>query len=362
MKLASIGRAGQHQQRGAALVVALLISALVAVFAVRIANNYQLSIRRASNQILSDQATLYLFSAENIAKQLLMANVDDVDGNEYDHNSEPWGATYPPVPIGNGMLAAEQLVDLQGRFNLNSLIKAPAAPDPSQPNSKAYTAAQKMFIRLLQTFDEADTNIDVQTAQSIADAVIDWVDENNSPNGFDGAESTYYQDLDIPYRAANVAMKSVSELRLVKGIDARLYRLLEPHVTVLDESVQEININSASENILRALAWEGPDELEPLDASELETTSSANSSASSADDEESTGMSKESFLETSPWKELKEEKPSPRLAESLMEAKSDYFALTSHAKLGELTLPMRTVFKVESSDKVLVLSRSTGSL
>lgn len=359
MKLAVVNTQGG--QRGAALIVALLISALVAVFAIRIANNYQLNVRRASNQILSDQATLYLLSAENIAKQLLMANADD--GSEFDHNSEPWGATFPPVPIGNGLLAAEQLVDLQGRFNLNSLRQAPQRnqqPNQQGTNGDLDTPARNMFVRLLQTFDNLD--IDLQTAEDIASAVIDWVDDNNSPTGFNGAEDSYYQDLDIPYRAANVPMRNVSELRLVKGVDARLFRLLEPHVTVLDESVQTININSASENVLRALASAGSTGTgvrEPLDADELEAASVGNG----ADEEESTGQTREQFLDSSPWSELRgADTTQGRLAEGLIDSFSRYYALTSHAKLGELTLPMRTVFKVESSDKVLVLSRSTGSL
>lgn len=57
--------------------------------------------------------------------------------------------------------------------------------------------------------------------ESVADALLDWIDEDSTPREF-GAESDYYQGLNPPYAAANRLPQSLEELLLVKGVTREL--------------------------------------------------------------------------------------------------------------------------------------------
>lgn len=336
------------KQRGAAILIALIIASIVALTAVRMGTAYELSFRRVSNATLSDQATLYLVSAESIAKQLLLADPD----LNMDFAGEAWADTYPPLPIGVGMLAPQPMVDLQGRLNLNALQSAV----PTQAGTPApRTPVQKIFVRLVQTFPSVQ--LSPTEAEDLTSAISDWIDDNQSPEGFGGAEDTYYTALDVPYRSADTYMQSVSELRLIKGITPELYAALEPHVAVMDPSVSKININAATPNILRALASNDPSGLTPLDETEIESYLAGVDPA--------IGLSTNNFFSYPPWQTLVT--VNGVVADELKNAvvsNTEYFELTTHASLGELTIPMRTVLRREhgQSHKVSVISRSTGSL
>lgn len=331
--------ADTRKQRGAALVVALLIAALVAVIGVRMGNEYQLTLRRSSNVIYSDQIMLYLYSAESIAKQLLLADAE----KEIDYRGEAWAEEYPPVPIGQGMLAAQPMRDLQGRFNLNSLETTTGNPENPQERPN-----KEMFIRLLLTFP--DVVADLNQASAIADAVVDWLDDDSEPTGFDGAEDPYYSQLDVPYRTADGEISSVSELRLVKGVTSELYRQLEPHVTVLPNDNNLININTATSNVLQAIAYENDNRKQPLSLSDVE--------AYLEEVDPAVGLTRQSFFEYEPWSRI----PEPARS-NIFGVTSDYYAISGIAKLGEISLPMRSVLFVDDQkNKVTVLSRSTGSL
>ncbi|MEX0867486.1 MAG: type II secretion system protein GspK, partial [Pirellulales bacterium] len=51
----------------------------------------------------------------------------------------------------------------------------------------------------------------------IADALLDWIDEDDEPREF-GAEAEYYTGLDPPYRPKNGPLESIEELLLVRGV------------------------------------------------------------------------------------------------------------------------------------------------
>lgn len=57
--------------------------------------------------------------------------------------------------------------------------------------------------------------------ESIADAILDWTDQDDSPRSF-GAESEYYGTLDRPYACRNGSPESIDELLLVRGVTRRL--------------------------------------------------------------------------------------------------------------------------------------------
>jgi type II secretory pathway component PulK len=57
--------------------------------------------------------------------------------------------------------------------------------------------------------------------QEIADAILDWLDEDDDPRQY-GAESDFYQSLSPPYRPRNGPLHSLDELLHVAGVTPRL--------------------------------------------------------------------------------------------------------------------------------------------
>ncbi len=58
-------------------------------------------------------------------------------------------------------------------------------------------------------------------SEEIADAILDWIDEDSEPRPF-GAESEYYSTLPTPYEPRNGPLQSVEELLLVRGVTPTL--------------------------------------------------------------------------------------------------------------------------------------------
>jgi len=58
--------------------------------------------------------------------------------------------------------------------------------------------------------------------EEIADAIIDWRDEDDTPSE-GGAEGGYYENLPFGYMARNGSFRTIRELLLVKGVTAELF-------------------------------------------------------------------------------------------------------------------------------------------
>ena len=249
-----IGRP-RARQTGVVLIMALLIVALVAGLSIKFAGDYQLGLARAESRWHGVQARAYMLGMESAAIKLL----GEADQNaEVDYLGEGWDTEVPFETDGGWVLA--HAVDASSQINLNTLLGQ--GLDAQKPTSDAtrYTAAQRRFIRLLQTFP--DLPIDQNQAVEILEAIVDWLDPDEEQSGFGGAESYYYQSLETPYNAANGTFRSVDELRLVRYMTPELMTLLRPYITVVEEN-DVLNVNTMPAQLLRTL--NNKNSLEPLD-------------------------------------------------------------------------------------------------
>jgi len=221
----------RQKQAGVALITALLVVALAMIWVSSILWTDTLQKRRVATLLLSDQAMLYALGAESWAHDILKL---DLENGPTDHLTEEWAIPLPPLPVDGGQIEG-QLEDMQGRFNVNSLITASGAPDP---------VALEIFRRLLESLQ-----IDI----SLAEYVLDWIDSDVEVSFPEGAEDDVYNSKIPAYRAANGPMTAISELRAVEGIDAEVFQLLAPHVTALPVGTT-ININTATVEVLAALS------------------------------------------------------------------------------------------------------------
>ncbi|MFA7386546.1 MAG: type II secretion system minor pseudopilin GspK [Thiohalobacteraceae bacterium] len=217
------------RQRGVALITALLVVALATVAAVAMASRQQLDVRRTANLLDGDQAYAYAQAVEGWARMIL--NRDDT--KEVDALDDAWAQRLPPISVTGGQIDGF-ISDLQGRFNLNNIVTA---------DGEISEVDLQYFLRLLRA---------LQIDEGLVLAVVDWVDQDFETRFPDGAEDDYYLGTDLPYRAANQPFQSISELRLVKGVDADVWNALAPYVSALPERTL-LNINTAAAPLLQAL-------------------------------------------------------------------------------------------------------------
>ena len=113
------------RQRGAALVVALLVFALCTALIVAMKGEFDRFYQRAANVMQAEQAYAYLRGAEDLAAMALLIDYDaDKDSEQpRDELGEIWARPTTPYALDEGGWLVGSLEDLQGRFNLNSLVE-----------------------------------------------------------------------------------------------------------------------------------------------------------------------------------------------------------------------------------------------
>lgn len=255
-----------HDQRGAALIVAMLVFALSAALVVAMKSEFNRFFERTANILLAEQAQAYLRGAEDLAAMALIRDYDKdkQSGLFRDDLTEEWATPPPPFGLdGVGWMSGE-LEDLQGRFNLNAL--AERVPADGQGQVDRFTAAQEQFIRLLQALGEESPS--QQEAIAITESISDWLDADSDTSRA-GAEETYYYGLTPGYRTANREMASVSELRAVANMTPEIYTALLQWVTVLPDATTKVNIHTAQSTVLRSINSDG--DLSPLSEADGES-------------------------------------------------------------------------------------------
>ena len=211
-----------QKQSGIALIMVLLVVALVTIIATGIASKQNISTRRTQNLLYSEQGYMYLLGAEDWAKTIL---VQDSKDNKTDSLDDNWATTLPPIPVEGGTIQGT-IEDLQGRFNINNILKA---SNPDQNNII-------IFKNLLIEHDIDD---------GLVDALVDWLDEDLDSTVPNGAEDGIYLSNVTPSRTANHLMASATELTLVKGFDYKKYNEISEYIVALPEATT-ININTAN--------------------------------------------------------------------------------------------------------------------
>jgi general secretion pathway protein K len=164
---------------------------------------------------------------------------DDLRDSQTDNLSENWAQPVPPLPIDGGSIEGG-LEDMQGRFNLNNLLKPDGTVDE---NSLA------RFRNLLRL-----TGVDERWAGALAD----WLDADTVDTFPDGAEDGVYIGQSPPYRTANGPVTTTTELLALPGFTLEDYARLRPHVAALPVGTP-INVCTASPLVLAAIVEGGTD-------------------------------------------------------------------------------------------------------
>ncbi len=329
------------RQRGAALVLALLIFAISAALIVAMRVDFGRVYQQASGLFIAEQSRAYLRGAEGLATLALLVDydADKKDPPGKDTLQDFWAQEATPYALDEGWLYGH-LEDLQGRFNLNLLVEADPAPEAEGPR---FTPAQAQFVRLILAV--TDPPMSESEALSIARAVGDWVDADSNPR-MDGAEDDFYLNREPAYRAGNRPLQEVSELRAIKGVSAELYAALEPWVTVWPLEGGKLNIETAPVTVLRTLR--AGDTLQPL--SHDEALGLARQRCEQAFE------SVDAFLQDTLFADA--EQAARDTLKSLLTQKSEYFLLEAEAEVAGRQRRLYSVLQ-RKNRQVSVLERTT---
>jgi len=228
-------RPSRHAQRGVALLVAILIVALGTIIAAAVAYENAMTARRGTATFEFDQALLIGEGAEALAAYGLRQLRQNAQGpNSQDiYIGQGWDKPYGPLEVVPGVMLTAVLEDMQGRFNLNNLVRTDDSPDPVQ------VAA---FTKLLE-------ELGLETKW--VGYLLDWIDMDIAPSNPDGAEDSVYMGQTPPYRTANRYITSTTELMALPGFGAERYKLLAPHIVALPQGTA-LNVCTADPYVLDA--------------------------------------------------------------------------------------------------------------
>ncbi len=302
------------RNRGVALISALLVVALATTAAAQLMSSQFLNLRHSGNLFMRDQAWQYLKGGEAFAMVLIDKAIRN--GRLYDLLGQE--STFP---VEGGVLTG-RIDDLQGRFNLNSLI---------DDQGKIASLPQERLQKLM-------TDLGINAA--LADAIVDWLDGDATPVSQAGAEDDFYLSQTPPYRAANTKMESLSELMLIRGyrkLPKEKRQKLEQQLTTLPAATA-INVNSARDELLRAIGFKN-------DAIQTIRNRLAKNGAG-------------------PIQSLDELKSLKLLPEDKLDGlttTTEYFLLTATAQIGRARLKQYSIIHRSQKGALRVVARSLGT-
>jgi general secretion pathway protein K len=221
-----------REERGFALVITLIISALLVALVTEFIHEVYVETSLARSYADAQQASLLADSGVTGGARLLQTVLSS---QEYSSLLDQWAA---PLEMEDerGSLRVE-ITEEDSKLNLDSLVY------PNGTLTEAYDMAVRLFTVLKLPSDLCVT-------------LVDWIDSNDEQRP-GGAETSYYSTLPSPYLAKNAPLDTFDELRLIKGFDEKTLNMLRPFVTVYNDGsgapVSKINVNTAPEEVLTAL-------------------------------------------------------------------------------------------------------------
>ncbi|WP_410832326.1 type II secretion system minor pseudopilin GspK [Paraburkholderia sp. SIMBA_030] len=279
-KANTIGRPKNHKapqanQRGAAIISALLVVALSAILVSGMLWRQQVQIRRIENQRLLSQAQWVARGALDWTRLILRSEGDTSAGITY--LGGLWGVPIAKTRLSDflgqiGEVKAEQgaatylsgsIEDAQAKFNLRNLVSSPA-PGVLQLNVEQIGAYQRLLVSL-GVNSQLAKNTAVQVRASLAQSatrfqtVTPTTGATAAPAIQGGpAGSTNFtdnpglEDSNDNAALAPLQMTGVDSLLDIPGYTPEMVARLRPFVTVLP-TASAVNMNTASAEVIAAV-------------------------------------------------------------------------------------------------------------
>jgi len=193
------------RQRGAALLIVLLLVAALSFIALSITDRTALAATRLVNERARAENIWSAFGVETLAR----AAIETAAARGVMSIDDAWLSEPLEVPTDEGG-ARLFFADATRCLNVNAL---------GGPEERAEEFATLVRLLGLGQFE----------GDRIAHVIIDWIDQDSSRQP-QGAEDGYYTTLPSPYRTGGGAVYDISELRAMAGISRELYASLKPYL------------------------------------------------------------------------------------------------------------------------------------
>lgn len=225
------------KQRGMAIISTLLIAAVVAIMAAGMLTRQSVFTRSLEAEQARLQGAAVLLGSLETSRQLLW------DARRRQISTRLDQAWAQPIESGLANAGfAGRLEDQQGKFNLRNLI-----------------AGERVNARELRSFERlcAMLDIDADVAQRISQRVTgaypqQLYSQGAARNRYDSGRSTSPGANAKPVPATRPMLRSLDELRGIKGVDERVLARLVRHVSIIPVSTG-VNGNTASAEVLAAV-------------------------------------------------------------------------------------------------------------
>jgi len=236
-----------NQPRGSALIIVMWLMVLLSVVVAHYSREVRIETDLATDYIQREKA--YYLALAGTQRAILEISRDTEPS--IDTLKDSWHANpeaYKDVPVGHTGTYSVQVVDEDGKIDLNSVDHG-------------------VLSRLLYAM-----GVKRDQLETIVDSILDWMDEDDIRR-LKGAENDFYEKLDPPYQSKDGPFDSVLELLLVQGVTEDIFWGYEGEdgfvpglvdlVTVY-QSKPVININTAPGPVLEAVLGVGASTVEAI--------------------------------------------------------------------------------------------------
>lgn len=230
-------RSAPSRQGGVALITAIFVVALATIVATALVSATGLAMQRMQNLQDSETAWWYAYGLEDWVAGLLQRRPGQPN---IDYLGEQWAQPVANLPYDRGSVSG-QLIDLQGRFNLNNLAA-------TGTDLEYYEQQFRLLLASIPDFPQGDT-------LNLATRIHAWLTPPVAA-GIPAPDAALYLSLDPPYAPAGQNFLSPSGLLAVAGVTPRIYDALQPYIAVLPEVGTKINVNTAPLPVLLSLAMD----------------------------------------------------------------------------------------------------------
>jgi general secretion pathway protein K len=271
-------------ERGAALLIVMVMVALMAAFSVEFSYNTRVNLRMAGNLEKEVQAYYHARSAVEITRMVIrgQAMVDQMLGmaaqfmpNIKKQNIEMYNFAPKFVEIyntGKVDLFGQDLFDLSGQTGIGvkkGAMEVTVDGEDGRANVNQVESVQSKRALFQHLFGFLQgpkpegvglTEEDKERAELILN-IIDWVDSDEVKTDIDqngnfsatgGPEDGAYARYD--YNSKNAKMDSIDELRFIDGMDDETFCKIRDKVTVY--ATEKLNVNTADIGLLKAVICE----------------------------------------------------------------------------------------------------------
>ncbi|MBV4458765.1 type II secretion system minor pseudopilin GspK [Pseudomonas sp. COR58] len=223
-------------QRGMAIISALLIAAVVAVIAAGMLTRQSVSTRALEAEQLRVQGRWLLNGGLELSRQLLW---DARQRDPLTRLDQPW------AQVLNAYGFEGRLEDEQGKFNLRTLVANERVDD-------GQVEAFQRLCALIGLNDALARRITLRVIESYPRLLNPALaDKAMANNGFDSGRGISPGAARKPQPPALPMLRSLEDLRSVDGVDDAVVRKLAPYLTVIPANTW-VNGNTATAPVLAA--------------------------------------------------------------------------------------------------------------